>query len=58
MAVVDDYITTIKMIISWLHSAGIAHRDVKFDNIVLDKFAQIKLIDFETAVFTDCKSEQ
>ena len=32
-----------------IHAKGIAHRDVKCDNIVLDKCLNLKLVDFEYA---------
>ena len=36
--------------ISYIHQQGIYHRDLKPENIGLDKFLQIKLFDFATAV--------
>ncbi|KAI5967326.1 HRK1 [Candida margitis] len=36
--------------VSYLHSLGLAHRDLKLDNCVLDKNGILKLIDFGSAV--------
>ncbi|KAK3090434.1 hypothetical protein FSP39_011834 [Pinctada imbricata] len=33
-------------VVSYLHENGICHRDIKLDNILLDEFYNIKLIDF------------
>jgi serine/threonine protein kinase len=30
----------------FLHSKGVAHRDIKTENILLNKYLQIKIIDF------------
>ena len=32
--------------LDYLHKKGIAHRDIKAGNIVINKFGKIKLIDF------------
>lgn len=52
---IEIYMKTVQTIISFLHKKGVAHRDVKFDNIVFDNCGTIRIIDFETAVFTDCE---
>lgn len=33
-------------VINYIHSRGIAHRDIKGENIILDNFGNIKLTDF------------
>ena len=35
--------------IEYLHSIGIAHRDIKPDNILIDSHRNVKLIDFDLA---------
>ena len=39
--------------IHYMHSLGIAHRDLKLENILLDKFSNPKLTDFSYAVIFD-----
>ena len=36
--------------VAYLHSKGLAHRDLKLDNCVVNKFGILKLIDFGSAV--------
>ena len=35
--------------VSYLHSMGLAHRDLKLDNVVINEFGILKLIDFGSA---------
>jgi serine/threonine protein kinase len=35
--------------VSYLHSMGLAHRDLKLDNVVINEFGIMKLIDFGSA---------
>ncbi|CAA91132.1 serine/threonine protein kinase Ppk8 [Schizosaccharomyces pombe] len=35
--------------VAYMHSLGIAHRDIKLDNIMLDENLNVKIIDFGTA---------
>lgn len=37
--------------VNYLHSLGIAHRDLKIDNLCLDKNMQLKIIDFGFATY-------
>ena len=39
--------------VSYMHSNGIAHRDLKLENIMFDKDFNLKLIDFGFAI--QCK---
>lgn len=32
--------------VAYLHKKGIAHRDIKTENVLLNKYLQVKLIDF------------
>ncbi|KAJ6625649.1 kinase-like domain-containing protein [Mycena sp. CBHHK59/15] len=34
----------------YLHSSGVTHRDIKDENLVIDKYLKVKLIDFGSAV--------
>ncbi|KIK67438.1 hypothetical protein GYMLUDRAFT_871292 [Collybiopsis luxurians FD-317 M1] len=39
--------------VDYLDSLGVAHRDIKDENIVIDKYLKVKLIDFGSAAFSD-----
>ena len=45
------YISSLLLVIDYLHHKGIAHRDMKANNIMIDGNGYIKLIDFGTAKF-------
>ena len=42
----------IYIVINHIHSLGILHKDIKFDNILIEK-GQIKIIDFGLAAFKE-----
>lgn len=37
--------------IAFLHHHGIAHRDIKDENVVLDRFGNVQIIDFGSAAY-------
>lgn len=44
--------------LSYLHAAGVIHRDIKSNNIMLDRFsARAKIIDFDLSVQAACENE-
>lgn len=49
---IQDYFSQIVAILSYLHSKGVVHRDIKFDNF-LEHEGKLFLIDFETAFIFD-----
>ena len=54
-----NYIKQVIEGVGFLHKHGIVHRDIKFENILIDKIEDftIKIIDFGLSVFL-CKGEQ
>jgi 3-phosphoinositide dependent protein kinase-1 len=53
---VKFYTAEILLILEYIHSQGIAHRDLKAENLLMTKNRHLKLIDFATAlVFNDSK---
>lgn len=47
------YLAEILVVLDYLHKKGIAHRDVKPENLMLNKQGHLKLIDFGTASIID-----
>lgn len=47
------YIAELVLILEFLHKNGIAHRDVKPENLMLGPDNHLRIIDFGTAMFFD-----
>ena len=47
---VKFYFTQIWYAVAYIHSFGIAHMDIKLDNLLLDEYFNIKLADFGVAI--------
>ncbi len=39
--------------VKYLESMGVAHRDIKTENVLLNKYLQVKVIDFGRSVKVD-----
>lgn len=50
---IQFYVAEIVAILEFLHSRGVAHRDVKPENILLTPTRHLKMIDFGTASVFD-----
>lgn len=48
--VVQFYLAEITLALNALHSLGFVHRDVKPENILLDRLGHLKLADFGSAI--------
>ncbi len=44
-------------VVEYMHSHGYAHRDIKLDNILLDKDCNVKIADFGLALPFDKENE-
>ena len=51
--VVKFYASQVVSAVGYLHSKGIIHRDLKIENILIDQFGYIKIIDFGIAKLVD-----
>lgn len=50
---VQKYIAQLLIVIRHIHSSSLLHRDIKPDNIMLDEFDNVKLIDWGLAIYDD-----
>lgn len=50
-----NIILNLSDVLAQAHAQGLAHRDIKSNNVLLDQHEQIKLIDFGIAKFADTK---
>jgi len=54
------YVSEIASVINYLHTKGYVHRDIKPDNVLIDKSGHIKLCDFGSAAYyqpQDCDND-
>ena len=49
--IVKKYVKQIITAIQYMHEAGIVHRDLKVENLLLDEYSNIKIIDFGLSNF-------
>jgi len=47
----EEWIFQITSALAYLHEKGLIHRDIKLQNIMLDKEKKIKLIDFGVSIW-------
>jgi len=48
-----EYLRSIVTGVKYCHDHGIAHRDLKFENVLVDRYGVVKLADFGSAEFPD-----
>ena len=51
--VTEPLLTWLVDAVDYMHQRGVFHRDLKDENVVIDKHLQVKLIDFGSAVWED-----
>lgn len=52
-SLVQKYIGQLLIVLRHIHQASLLHRDIKPDNIMLDEFDNVKLIDWGLAIYDD-----
>lgn len=55
---IKSYFSQIHLILQHIHSLGIIHRDIKFENFIIDENDQLTLVDFGSSIMIEENSEK